>query len=141
MAAGHACHTMVVGQTVIVAGIGCRRGAGEEDVLGAVAAAVAANGREKSPPARLATSARKAAENGIVAAARKLRIDVIGVTDDALEAAAGRTLTRSQHSLAASALPSLSEAAALAGAGDGAKLLGPRVAFGGATCALAETAP
>ena len=36
-------------------------------------------------------------------------------------------------------VPSVSEAAALAAAGPGARLLGPRVAVGPATCALAVT--
>ncbi|MGE0499826.1 MAG: cobalamin biosynthesis protein [Rhizobiaceae bacterium] len=130
-----------MGEAVIAAGIGCRRGAGADDVSGAVEAALAAYGRDISLVGRFATSARKSAETGIIAAASKLGLDVIAVADEVLQAMAARTLTRSKHSLGATALPSLSEAAALAAAGKEARLLGPRVAFGGATCALAEFTP
>jgi cobalt-precorrin 5A hydrolase len=41
--------------------------------------------------------------------------------------------------LAVAGVPSVSEAAALAAAGPGARLIAPRVAVGPATCALAAT--
>ncbi len=47
-------------------------------------------------------------------------------------------LTRSAASLAATGTGSASEAAALAAAGPGARLLGPRLVLGPVTCALAE---
>jgi hypothetical protein len=47
------------------------------------------------------------------------------------------TLTHSELSQALAGVPSVSEAAALGAAGDGARLLGPRTVAGPVTCALA----
>lgn len=56
---------------------------------------------------------------------------------------AAQTITTSQASLCARGLPSVAEATALAAAGPGARLLGPRVVSSDrmATCALAEAVP
>jgi len=62
---------------------------------------------------------------------------VIVVADDALEAASSGTLSRSELSQAQAGTPSVSEASALAAAGKGAKLLGPRTVLGAVTCAIA----
>ena len=123
---------------MIAAGIGCRRGIGEGEVLAAVAAALRAAGREAAD--RLATIPRRAEEPGLHAAARALGrpLDVPG--EEALAAAAPSCLTRSAHALAITGLPSVAECAALAAAGPGARLLGPRVILGGVTCAIAEGA-
>ena len=56
---------------------------------------------------------------------------------DALEAAASRTLTRSDPSWQAAGSPSACEAAALAAAGRAARLAGPRIVAGPVTCAIA----
>ncbi len=56
---------------------------------------------------------------------------------EALQAEAGRVLTRSEAVMARFGVPAIAEAAALAGAGAGGRLLGPRLAEGGATCAVA----
>jgi cobalt-precorrin 5A hydrolase len=66
-----------------------------------------------------------------------LKIAVVAQAD--LVSAGARTLTRSERVLAMTGVPSVSEAAALAAAGPGARLLAPRVAVGPATCALAIT--
>ena len=47
------------------------------------------------------------------------------------------TLTMSEGSLAAAGTPSVSEAAALAAAGEGARLAGPRIVVDAVTCAIA----
>ncbi|MBA3448684.1 MAG: cobalamin biosynthesis protein, partial [Pseudaminobacter sp.] len=47
------------------------------------------------------------------------------------------TLSYSDLSLALAGTPSVSETAALAAAGQGARLLGPRLVLGSVTCALA----
>jgi cobalamin biosynthesis protein CbiG len=52
-----------------------------------------------------------------------------------------KPLTRSALSLSLAGAPSVSESAALAAAGPGARLLGPRIATGRVTCALAESRP
>ncbi len=56
---------------------------------------------------------------------------------DALAAASVRAVTRSARAMAETGLASVAEAAALAGAGPGSRLLLPRVASAAATCALA----
>lgn len=127
---------------MMVAGLGCRRGAPAEDVLAAIQAALAEAGRGPAGLARLATSTARAAEPGLRHAAAALGLELIALPEAALRDAAPRCLTRSARALAATGLPSLAEAAALAGAGEGSVLLGPRVAAGrAATCALAETPP
>jgi cobalt-precorrin 5A hydrolase len=62
---------------------------------------------------------------------------LIIVEDEALEAAASRTLTRTDASGPAAGSPSVSEAAALAAAGVAARLAGPRIVLGPVTCAIA----
>jgi cobalamin biosynthesis protein CbiG len=126
---------------MIVAGVGCRRGTAREDVLATITAACDAVGRAGAAPARLATNAAKSSEPGLRAAAAALGVPLDVPTDAALHAAAPRCLTRSDASLAATGLPSLAEAAALAAAGPGARLLGPRLTARGVTCALAEALP
>lgn len=127
---------------MMVAGLGCRRGAAREDVLAAIAHALSVAGRDGAALARLATSAAKADEPGLRGAAATLGLELLALPEAALHAAAPCCLTRSARALEATGLPSLAEAAALAGAGEGARLLGPRVAAGRAvTCALAEARP
>ncbi|MBX9450650.1 MAG: cobalamin biosynthesis protein [Mesorhizobium sp.] len=119
---------------MIVAGIGCRKGTEEAEVLAAIDAALAAHGLSRAALGALAVLPQKQNEPAIGAAARTLGVDVIVST-----AIGKETLTKSPHSLAATGTGSASEAAALAGAGEGAYLLGPRVIANGATCALAST--
>ena len=126
---------------MIVAGVGCRRGTASEDVLATITEALAAAGRAGTAPALLATNAAKSLEPGLHAAAAALGVTLEVPTDAALQSAAPHCLTCSDASLAATGLPSLAEAAALAAAGPGAILLGPRLAARGVTCALAEARP
>lgn len=117
---------------MIVAGLGFRRGAGERSLRAALALAQ----RGHPPITALATAADKAPALASLAAA--LALPVIAVPAAALETAA--TLTRSAVSLAARQTGSVAEAAALAAAGAGARLLGPRHVSPDrrATCALAQ---
>jgi cobalamin biosynthesis protein CbiG len=132
---------MGVAQAMIVAGLGCRRGTTSEAVLATIAEALAAAGRTGTAPARLATNAAKSVEPGLRDAALALGVPLEVPPEAALHAAAPRCLTHSAASLAATGLPSLAEAAALAAAGPGARLLGPRISARGVTCALAEAPP
>jgi cobalt-precorrin 5A hydrolase len=133
---------MGLAQAMMVAGLGCRRGASGDDVAAAIAAALDVAGRRKEALARLATSAAKASEPGLRAAAAALGLALEAVPEAALQEAAPGCLSHSARVMAEAGLPSLAEAAALASAGPGARLLGPRVACGGAaTCALAERIP
>lgn len=122
---------------MMVAGIGCRNGVAAAEVLAAVEAALAAHGLDPVALSALATTAFKRDEKGIAAAARRLGLPLLVVEDEASDG----TLTRSDLSLAVAGSPSVSECAALGAAGGNARLLGPRLALGPVTCAIAESAP
>lgn len=115
-----------------IAGVGCRKGAAAADVLAAVDAALSAHGLDRACLDALAVVPRKRDEPGVIEAAEALGISLLVV-----EAKEMATLSHSAHSLAATGTASASEAAALAAAGEGARLLGARVAMGAATCAIA----
>jgi cobalt-precorrin 5A hydrolase len=134
---------MEMDQAMIVAGIGCRRGAGAPDIEAAIRAALARAGVTTADLNAIATGGAKAAEAGIAAAAAKLGLRVVLVADDELKAAGARTETRSERVLALTGAPSLAEAAALAAAGPSSRLIASRLVLGAATCALARsgTAP
>jgi cobalt-precorrin 5A hydrolase len=87
--------------------------------------------------ARIATAAGKGQEPGINAAAAARGIPLVLIAQADLEANNSKTLTRSSNSMRTMNVYSVSEAAALAAAGEGSRLLGPRVAVGPVTCALA----
>ncbi|MFO1142160.1 MAG: cobalamin biosynthesis protein [Amaricoccus sp.] len=120
-----------MGEAVTVAGIGCRRGVAADEVLAAVATARAAHAGVAIDA--LATVPGKVGEPALGEAARRLRLPLLAVSpaDDA------ELLTRSAASRAAAGTGSVSEGAALAAAGAGARLLGPRVVVGRVTCAIA----
>lgn len=122
---------------MMVAGIGSRKGVSIEDVLAVVETALDAHGLALTALSALATVTLKQDEDAIFAAGRTLSLPVIIADDAALEAAAGRTISQSAQSQALAGTPSVSEAAALAVAGRGATLLGPRTVLGPATCAIA----
>jgi cobalt-precorrin 5A hydrolase len=122
---------------MIVAGIGCRAGVSAAEVDVAIEAALSRSAPGGSALNLIATPAAKGRESGIIAVAAARGIPLVLIEQSALEAASPRTLTRSVRALATMNVRSVAEAAALAGAGLTAKLLGPRVAVGPVTCALA----
>ncbi|MFC3323943.1 cobalamin biosynthesis protein [Mesorhizobium cantuariense] len=122
---------------MMVAGIGCRKGVSVEDVLAAIETALEAHGLAMTALSALATAVLKKDEEAIAAAGRALNLPVIVVDDAALQAAAPDTLSHSDLSQTLAGTPSVSEASALAVAGTGAKLLGPRTVLGPVTCAIA----
>ena len=128
---------------MIFAGIGCRKGAGGAAVEAAIVAALCACGVGVDKLTAVATSSSKGDEDGIKAAAAALGVPFITMAQSELEAAGGRIVTKSQRVLALTGVGSVAEAAALAAAGSGARLLAQRVVVGTVTCALAqsETAP
>ncbi|QBF30351.1 cobalamin biosynthesis protein [Thalassococcus sp. S3] len=115
---------------MIVAGFGFRAGAGEDSLADALRLATGAHA-----PDALATAADKAASLASLAA--RLRLSVIPVSADQLRAQ--RTHTQSQAAETARGTGSVAEAAALAAAGPGARLVAPRYVSQDrmATCALA----
>ncbi|MDQ0328562.1 MULTISPECIES: cobalamin biosynthesis protein [Phyllobacteriaceae] len=131
---------MELGQDMIVAGIGCRKGADTASVIAAIDAVLAGHSLDRSALSVLATTTFKKDEVGIFAAARKLGLEVIVVEVTAADEPGGEdTLTRSEISLAIAGSSSVSESAALAAAGEGARLLGPRIIVGAVTCAIATS--
>jgi cobalt-precorrin 5A hydrolase len=128
-----------MGEAVIVAGVGCRKGAAAAQIEAAIAAALARCGLPAAALALIATSRAKSAEAGIAAAALALRLPVVLVPQRALEDAGHRTATKSERVLLHTGVPSLAEAAALAAAGPAARLLAARICVGPATCALAQS--
>lgn len=121
----------------MVAGVGFRRGASADDILSAVRLALDAAGLAAEQLDALATAAFKAEEGGPGEAAARLKIPLVVCAPSEMERVAEKTLTRSQRVEAAVGVPSVAEAAALAAAGAGGKLLGARVATRIATCAIA----
>jgi cobalt-precorrin 5A hydrolase len=130
---------MGLGEAMIVAGVGCRRGAPADAIMAAIEAALADSGLAKASLGIIATSAAKSAEPGIAGAAAALGVPLVLVAQIDLEAAAGRTVTSSDRVIALAGVPSVAEASALAAGGSAARLVAPRVAVGPATCALADT--
>jgi len=122
---------------MIVAGVGCRRGAPALDIEAAIRGALARAGISADALDALATVAAKENETGIKAAAEKLGVEVIVVPQADLQAVSGQTQTRSERVLVLMGVPSVAEAAALAAAGPRARLLGPRLVIGAAACAVA----
>ncbi len=122
---------------MIVAGIGCRKGVAASEVVAAVEASLAQSGLVPGRLSALSTARLKQSEAAIFAAAEKLGLPVIVVDDAALAAASSGTISHSALSQKAAGTPSVSEAAALAAAGAGARLLGPRTVTGPVTCAIA----
>lgn len=126
---------------MMVAGIGCRPGASVAAILAAVDAALEQHDRRREQLSCLATGALKRGEAGLVLAAAALGVPLHYVAADALADVEQDLLTSSNFSLAATGSPSLSEASALATAGQGGRLLGPRIVAGHVTCALAVAEP
>jgi cobalt-precorrin 5A hydrolase len=132
---------MAMDQAMIVAGVGCRRGTSAPDIEAAIRAALTQAGVTADALSAIATTAAKRDEAGIGAVAANLGVHVVLVSEADLKAAGERTATKSERVLALTGVPSVAEAAALAAAGPSARLIGPRLAIGAATCALAASGP
>ena len=124
-------------KAVIVAGVGCKRGAPMQDIETALVAALARAGVNANDLAAIATGNTKQGERGIESVAAKLGVKLMLIPEGELKAAGARATTRSDRVLALMGLPSLAETAALAAAGPSARLIVSRLAVGAATCALA----
>jgi cobalt-precorrin 5A hydrolase len=128
---------MDLDQAMMVAGVGCKAGASAGEIEAAIAAALIRAGLSAETLTALATSFAKGDEPGIAAAATARGLQLVTVPQRDLEVAGARVVTRSERVQAVMGVPSVAEAAALAAAGPKSRLLGPRVAVGPATCALA----
>lgn len=120
-------------------GVGCRTGCSAEAIADLVRRTVldCALTLEAAGP-RLFTLIDKGEEPGLRVAAASLGLQLAPLSRDALLAAMSGVETPSELAARRFGVGSVSEAAALAGAGPSAKLLRPRNAANGATCAIAS---
>jgi cobalt-precorrin 5A hydrolase len=130
---------MGLDQAMIVAGIGCRKGASADDISAVIAHALARAGLASQALDLVAAPESKADEHGVSAAAAALGVPLVLVSRADLQAAGTRTQTRSERVVALMGVPSVAEAAALAASGPAARLIVPRITLGVATCALAAS--
>ena len=121
---------------LVAIGVGCRAGVSGEAIAALARRALAECGAPEAEW-RMFTLAAKAEEAGIIEAARLIGAPLTALPLAALKAQAARILTPSAAAKARFGAPNIAEAAALAGAGEGGRLLGPRLAADGATCAVA----
>jgi cobalt-precorrin 5A hydrolase len=131
---------MDLGEVMIVAGIGCRKGATAEEVDAAIEVALQETGQSRGALTSLATSDGKGSEPGLVDAAAANGLELVLIRPAALQAAGPRTKSFSPRVKEMFGVPSVAEAAALAAAGPDAALLAPRTIVGPVTCAIAVTA-
>jgi cobalt-precorrin 5A hydrolase len=124
-------------EAMIVAGIGCRRGAAAAAIEQSIEAALAECRMDRSALDALATASEKGEEPGLRDAANRLSLPLILVSEPQLVLAADRALSVSQRVLDLKGVPSIAETAALAAAGRNARLLAARVSNREASCAIA----
>jgi len=122
---------------MIVAGIGCRRGAPGVAIELSIEAALAECRLERSALNALATAAEKGDEPGLRAAADRLSLPLILVAKPDLVLASDRVLSFSKRVFSLKGVPSIAETAAIAAAGRDARLLARRVSNREAACAIA----
>ena len=122
----------------VAVGIGCRKNC-PADAIEALARQ--ALGRiADAAPFGMFTLADKADEPGLAEAAGRLGLELTYLSRDALKARAGDAQVHSSLAESLFDVPSVAEAAALAGAGPASVLIVPRIAANGATCAIAGAA-
>lgn len=121
----------------VVAGIGFRRAAAAAEIIALVHRALREAGLAPDALAAIATAADRAGEPAIREAAAAFGLTPGALDPAALAQADARVVTRSVRIEALRRVGSLAEAAALACAGPQARLVLPRIASAGATCALA----
>jgi len=122
-------------KTAVAIGIGCKRGCSSEAIVALVERAIAA---AACAPATLFTHEAKRSEAGLASAAKALGLPLVFLEAGVLRQASLRAVTNSPRVMAMFGLPSIAEAAALAGAGPSSVLLLARVSDGGASCAIAD---
>jgi cobalt-precorrin 5A hydrolase len=121
---------------IVAIGVGCRAGVAGEAIAALARRALKEAGAPEGE-LRMFTLAAKAGEPGLIEAARIVGVALTPLPIAALDAQAGRILTPSAPTQTRFGAPNIAEAAALAGAGEGGRLLGPRLKGDGATCAVA----
>ncbi len=122
---------------MIIAGIGARASATASQIVEAVADACGRAGIALAEVGLLAGLDRPETIASLREAGSMLTIGTETFDAACLQQESPRCVTQSERSLSATGLPSVAEAAALAGAGPEGMLLLPRVAFPTVTVALA----
>ncbi len=129
------------GEAMIVAGIGCRKGCGADEIVALIEQAVRDAGIANCRFTALAAPRFKQDEPGPRGAAERMNLPLLLIEDAAMRAAEPQCATRSVTALEATGFASVAEAAALAAVGPEGRLVLPRIASNMATCALAERGP
>ena len=124
---------------IVAIGVGCRAGVSGDAIAALTERALVELGAPDGER-RMFTLAVKAKEAGIVEAARLIGASLTPLPLGALQAQGQRIMTPSATVQSRFGAPNIAEAAALAGAGEGGRLLGRRLAADGATCAIAISA-
>jgi cobalt-precorrin 5A hydrolase len=120
---------------LVAIGVGCRKGASADAVVRLVQQALRQVSADAVP--RLFTVLDKQNETGLHEAAARLRLEITYLSRQALQNEAPRIRTASPVARARFGIPSVAEAAALAGGGPDVVLIVPRLAECGVTCAVA----
>jgi cobalt-precorrin 5A hydrolase len=123
----------------IAIGIGCRKGCSGDTIAALVRRALAGLDPARPGEASLFSIEDKRGERGLDDAAAALDLPLVLLPGTELLAAAPRCETRSARVEALFGLPSLAEAAALAGAGAHSRLVVRRISGAGASCAVARS--
>jgi cobalt-precorrin 5A hydrolase len=87
------------------------------------------------------TIENKVSERGLIETAANLNMDLVALPTEVLKRQSSRISYRSAKAMELLGVPSVAEAAALAGAGYRATLIVPRIANQKATCAIAMSYP
>jgi cobalt-precorrin 5A hydrolase len=121
---------------IVAIGVGCRAGVAGEAIAALARRALKEAGAPEGE-LRMFTLASKADEPGLIEAARIIGVALTPLPIAALNAQSERILTPSAAAKSRFGAPNIAEAAALSGAGEGGRLVGPRLKGDGATCAIA----
>jgi cobalt-precorrin 5A hydrolase len=124
-------------EIMIAIGVGCRRGIPKETFVEMIKhVLLSIEGSDEA--VELFTIEDKHDEAGLLEAAADLRLPIRFLSRTALQGVEARIATPSPKAETILGVASVSEAAALAGAGRGAVLVMPRIAGQGITCAVAR---
>ena len=124
----------------LIAGIGLRPGTQAQEIEACLQQALVAAGLGESAVTRIATLQARVGEPGLETVALRLGCAIAGIPDEALKGFEAGCATRSTRISALYGVGSVAEAAALAAAGPGGRLILPRIATARVTCALARSA-
>lgn len=123
----------------LVLGLGCERGADPAEIIALAETALARCGRSAADVALVASIKARASEPAIAAAARHFDAPLMFFSASTLEALTPRLVHPSDIVFAHTGCHGVAEAAALAGGGDAAELIVPKLKSRQATVAIAES--